>query len=625
MEKYDVAIIGGGSAGLAALKQLSNHGKQAVLLEAGNKVGSKNISGGILYSKKPKKGHVNNVEDVYGDVFIREAPFERKITKYILHATSKDKIHSMDLTKAHEYESNFGYSVLMNKLNSWFAKQAAESAQKFGGGIIPGVHVSSIERNSSSGTSIIKTDELEEFEVKAIIAADGVNSEVAQISGARPKFTPQQLFQGVKVVVKLPEDIINERFNVNLQDGVAHLFAGDVTLNHIGGGFLYTNKNTLSIGAVYHFDSLIDIPTEPYTLVDAMLKNPFISESIKDESPLRGQIDKSLPQEEQLRIRFAITKLIKSWYELREASMSESGRAELLKSGKYNSVEAINEKLSSVRDQLTDKYGVSFVTDYNEVEYGAKLIPDGKRCRMHKPYHDNILFVGDAAGRGIFIGPRIEGLNVGIDDAVRAADAVARALDRNNFSQDYLGEYYSQSVEESPYTRDMKQIDKDYLKIFLDAAKDVPKDIVSAKYGTVIKLMSSGTLRSVAVKFANILGYERLLPLVESVDTFVKVPIEIAERLGEQVTTSYKPNIPTIDDRIANLKYDDDHVSHIKVLDSKSDFMKRMVTLCPTKCYTLENDQVMLQHEGCIECGTCSLETDWKHPRGEKGIIFQYG
>lgn len=624
MEKYDVAIIGGGSAGLAALKQLSNHGKQAVLLEAGNKVGSKNISGGILYSKKPKRGHVNNVEDVYGDVFLRETPFERKITKYILHATSKDKIYSIDLTKAHEYEANFGYSVLMNKLNGWFAEQAAESAQKFGGGIISGVHVSSIESNSS-GTSIIKTDELEEFEVKAIIAADGVNSEVAQISGARSKFTSQQLYQGVKVVVKLPEDIINERFNVSAQDGVAHLFAGDVTLNHIGGGFLYTNKNTLSIGAVYHFDSLLDIPTEPYTLVDAMLKNPFLRELIKDEVPSRGKIDKSLPQEEQLRIRFAITKLIKSWYELREASMSENGRDELIKSGKYNSVEAIKEKLSSIRDQLTDKYGVSFLTDYNEAEYSAKLIPDGKICRMSKPYHNNILFVGDAAGRGIFVGPRIEGLNVGIDDAVRAADAVARALDKNNFSQDYLGEYYSQSVEESPYTRDMKQIDKDYLKIFLDAAKDIPKDILSAKYGTIIKLMSSGTLRSVAVKLANILGYERLLPMIESEDTYVKVPIEIAERLGKKVTTSYEPNIPSIADRIANLKYDDDNVSHIKVLDSKSDFMKRMVTLCPTKCYTIENDQVMLQHEGCIECGTCSLETDWKHPRGEKGIVFQYG
>ena len=59
MEKYDVAIIGGGSAGLAALKQLSTLGKQAVLLEAGEKVGVKNISGGILYSKKPNKGRVS--------------------------------------------------------------------------------------------------------------------------------------------------------------------------------------------------------------------------------------------------------------------------------------------------------------------------------------------------------------------------------------------------------------------------------------------------------------------------------------------------------------------------------------------------------------------------------------
>ena len=30
-----------------------------------------------------------------------------------------------------------------------------------------------------------------------------------------------------------------------------------------------------------------------------------------------------------------------------------------------------------------------------------------------------------------------------------------------------MGESYSQSIEESPYTRDMKEIDKDYLKIFL--------------------------------------------------------------------------------------------------------------------------------------------------------------
>jgi electron transfer flavoprotein-quinone oxidoreductase len=244
---------------------------------------------------------------------------------------------------------------------------------------------------------------------------------------------------------------------------------------------------------------------------------------------------------------------------------------------------------------------------------------------MKRPFFKNILFIGDAAGRGIFIGPRIEGLNVGIDDAARAANTVARSIERNNFSPDYMGEFYAKSVEDSPYTKDMKEIDKDYLKIFLDAAKEVPKDIIGSRYGTIIRLMSSGTLRGLAVGFANILGYDRLLPLVESEETYVQVPIELAERLGRRISSTYTPRLLTIAQRIANLKYDDDSISHIRVLNPRSEFMKKMVVLCPTKCYNLEYEEVMLQHEGCIECGTCAKETQWKHPRGEKGVAFQYG
>jgi len=623
LEKYEVAIIGGGTAGLAALKQLSNLGKQAILIEAGSKIGSKNLSGGILYSKNPKKGKVTNVEQVYEN-FLDDAPIERKITKYILHSTSKDKVYSMDLTAAHDYQANFGYSVLLNKLNSWFAKQAEENAQKLGGGIIPGVHVKSITWNEQTGTTIIQTDELDEFEVKAVIAADGVNSEVAEMVGARKKFTTEQLYQGVKVIVKLPEEVIDERFGMSSDEGAAHLFAGDVNLNHIGGGFLYTNRDTLSVGAVYHFDSLIKNPIEPYTLIDTLLKNPMVSEFIKDKVPVKPDIDKNLPQEEKLRIRFGVAKLIKTWYEIREANFSPSGRERLIESGKYKDAEDIQSTLSSIQEKMSEKFGVTFGTDYLEDEYGAKLVPDGKRCRMKTPFFKNILFVGDAAGRGVFVGPRIEGLNVGIDDGVRAANAVARALDKNDFSNS-LGEFYSKSVEQSPYTIDMKQIDKDYLKIFLDAAKDVPKDIIGSRYGTVLKMMSSSTFRGIAVKFANIIGYDKLLPMIESEETYVKVPTLLAERLGKSISSSYSPTIPSMADRIANLNYNDDSLAHIKVLNSNSEYMKKMVILCPAKCYSEEGGKVIIQHEGCVDCGTCSQETEWRHPRGEKGIHYQYG
>jgi electron transfer flavoprotein-quinone oxidoreductase len=613
MEKYDVAIIGGGSAGLAALKQLSKLGKQAILLEAGDKIGSKNISGGILYSKKPKKGKVTNVEDLY-DNFLEDSPFERKITKYILHSTSKDKIYSMDLTAAHDYQSNFGCTVLMNKLNHWFAKQATETSQKFGGGIIPGVHVKSITWNDN-GRAVIHTDELDDFEVKAIIAADGVNSEVAEMVGARSKFTPSQLYQGVKVVIKLPEKIINERFEVSSGEGAAHLFAGDITLNHIGGGFLYTNHDTLSIGAVYHFDSLLKNPVAPYTLVDSLLNNPMVSELIKDTVPITKEPDKSLPQEEQLKTRFDIAKLIKDWNDAREYYYTST----------CEDPEGVKARLDSLEEQMTEKFGISFGIKHVESEYGAKLIPDGKRCRMEKPFFKNILFVGDAAGRGIFIGPRIEGLNVGIDDGVLAANAVARALEKDDFSENYLGEYYSQLVDESPYTTDMKQIDKDYLKIFLDAAKDVPSDIIGSRYGPIMKMMSSNTFRGIAIKFANILGYEKLLPMIETEDTYVKVPIQLAERLGKTVSTTYFPNTTLIGDRISKLNYNDDHLSHIKLKETTNGFMKKMTILCPAKCYAEEGGKIILQHEGCLDCGTCSQETEWRHPRGEKGVQYKYG
>lgn len=625
MERYDVAVVGGGTSGLTALRQLSNLGKQAILLEAGSTTGTKNVSGGILYSKKPKNGRVYNIEDVFGREFVDEAPYERAITQYILHATSKNKLYSIDLTPVHEYQINYAYSVLLSKLIPWLAKEASDMSEKMGGGIISGVHVRSVGWERDSNDIVIETDELEPFRVRAVIAADGTNSELAEVTQARRKFSSEQLYQGVKVVIKLPETILEERFNITNQEGAAHLFAGDVTMNHVGGGFLYTNRDTISLGAVYHMDSLMDIQIDPSRLIDSLIRNHLVAEFIKDRVPTRKSNNTLISKDEEIRQHFMASKLLKVWNSLRSSYYSRDGINQLIKSGKYKTKEDIESRINSLENELTEKYSHEFSDNYVELEYSARLIPDGKRCRMRTPYYKNILFIGDAAGRGVFIGPRIEGLNVGIDDAVRAANAVARSLDRNNFDEQYLGNFYTKSVEDSPYTRDMKEIDKEYLKIFLDCSKNIPKDIVGSRYGMIFKLMSSGTLRGIAVGFANMLGFDRLLPLVESVDTYVNVPIELADRLGRTVNTNYVPNTPSLQERIARLDYNDDTLSHIQVTRPQSEFMSKMVTLCPTRCYSLEDGDVILQHEGCIECGTCAYETLWRHPRGGKGISYKYG
>ena len=621
MEQYDVAIIGGGSAGLSALKKLSDLNKKAILIEAGNRVGTKNVSGGILYSKKDPRGKIYNVDDVFGPDFESSAPTERLIKKYLLHATSKNKIFSMDLTSLHEYKTNFAYSVLLNRLNPWLAERASESAEKQGGGIITGVHVSDIDWIENK--TIVRTNELQEFQVKSIIAADGINSEVAELTAARDKFKPQEVYFGVKVIIKLPENIIEERFQLDSSDGSAHLFAGDITLNHIGGGFLYTNRDTLSLGAVYHYDSLLSNPVTPVQLIDELIKNPLIGEYIKDEVQLRKE-NNDLSKEDQLKMQLSVSKLIKTYDDLRYKYFSKDN-VSLVESGKFNKVEDIKLKIDSIKKDLIEKYGVQFVSNYVELEYSAKLIPDGKRCMMKKPYHKNILFIGDAAGRGLFIGPKIEGLNVGIDDAVRASIAISRSIENNNFDSEYMGSYYESLVKESPYTIEMNKIDEGYLSLFLNIVKNVKIDSVDPLFGFGLRLMKNNRLRKIAIQMANLLGYDKILPFIESEKTYVQVPIQLANRLGSIINSSYTPTIPTLSERIARLQYNDDSESHITVENKRSEFMKKLILLCPTRCYSLEGEDVVLQHEGCVECGTCSIGTRWGHPKGEKGIMYRYG
>ena len=621
MEKYEVTIVGGGSAGSAALMELSKLGIQAILLESGNPVGSKNVTGGILYSKEYPNAKVYNVDDVYPN--FDEAPVERLITGYYLNAVSRNKVFTIDLTEAHHHRTKFAYSVLMAKLNRWFADQAEEEAIKQGGGIVSGVHVKDVRW--IDGKTIVETDELEEFETNAIIAADGVNSELAWITNARDKFDPEALYQGVKCVVRLPEDVIDERFDVG-GEGVAHLFAGDISKGHNGGGFLYTNRDTLSLGLVYHLDSLIRKPIEPYTLLDNFLRIPIVSNLIADEVAIPKELAKDIPKEEEMRIRFTLAALLKEWEELRYTYYSKSARRKALEDKVYASEEEMANKLKALRDKLMEY--ANFETNYVELEYSTKIVPDGKRAMMEKQYKNNVLFIGDAAGKGVFVGTRIEGINIGIDDAARAARAIARAKEKNNFSEEYLGGYYQQLIRESPYTHDVKNIDFEYMRIFVRACSGIPTDSFNIFLRLAFHLLSSASLQGLAERVARMLDQNTLLRIIESNDAYVRLPIEIAERAGRVVNANYVIKPLSIDERIAKLEIDEDSNPHIRIRE-QSRFIRSMVNLCPTKCYILERmdskEHVILQHEGCIECGTCAKETEWRHTRGEKGVKYEYG
>jgi electron transfer flavoprotein-quinone oxidoreductase len=50
--------------------------------------------------------------------------------------------------------------------------------------------------------------------------------------------------------------VINDRFQVGDGEGTAHLFAGDITKGLFGGGFLYTNGESVSLGLVASIEDI---------------------------------------------------------------------------------------------------------------------------------------------------------------------------------------------------------------------------------------------------------------------------------------------------------------------------------------------------------------------------------
>jgi electron transfer flavoprotein-quinone oxidoreductase len=114
---------------------------------------------------------------------------------------------------------------------------------------------------------------------------------------------PEEWFQGVKAVVDMPEDVVNERFDIADDEGVAHLFSGDLFDEARGGGFLYTNRDSLSLGTVFHLDSIVEEELESHQLLDALLTHPLLAQWLGDEYHEREYSAKLVPDSKKVALR----------------------------------------------------------------------------------------------------------------------------------------------------------------------------------------------------------------------------------------------------------------------------------------------------------------------------------
>jgi electron transfer flavoprotein-quinone oxidoreductase len=96
----------------------------------------------------------------------------------------------------------------------------------------------------------------EELRARAVVAADGVLSFIAQEAGLRPARVVTHFAVGFKEVIRLDPATIEARFNLPPGQGSSRLYLGQITGGLPGGGFLYTNRDSLSLGLVLQLDAL---------------------------------------------------------------------------------------------------------------------------------------------------------------------------------------------------------------------------------------------------------------------------------------------------------------------------------------------------------------------------------
>ena len=267
-DKFDVIIVGGGLAGCSAGLVLAQANLEVLIIERGNFCGAKNMTGGRLY------GH--SLEKIIPN-FAQEAPIERKVTKEKISLMSSDG--SIDIgfgSKKLSNEPDTGsYTVLRAPFDQWLASKAEEA----GASIIPEALVEKLIVEDGKVIGVEATEE--KLYADVVILADGVNSLLGQSIGMKKELEPHQVAVGAKEIIKLGEDVINQRFGVRGNEGVAWLSAGDPTAGGFGGGLLYTNKDSVSVGIVATLSDIEHSGLSVNQLLERFKEHPSIAPYIE--------------------------------------------------------------------------------------------------------------------------------------------------------------------------------------------------------------------------------------------------------------------------------------------------------------------------------------------------------
>jgi electron transfer flavoprotein-quinone oxidoreductase len=263
-EKFDVIVVGAGPSGNAAALRLAESGLSVLQIERGESPGSKNVQGAILYS--------DALERLIPD-FRDDAPLERHIIEQRMWVLDDESfVGTHYRSDAFNKEPYNRYTMIRSQFDKWFS----ERVQKAGALIICETTVSHLLLDGKRVVGVMTDRQGGEIYADAVILADGVNSLLAKKAGFHPELEPKNVALAVKEIHFMPQELIEQRFNIKDEEGVVIEMVGKITKGMMGTGFLYTNRESITVGVGCMLSDFKKQKITPYELLEQMKSHPSI-------------------------------------------------------------------------------------------------------------------------------------------------------------------------------------------------------------------------------------------------------------------------------------------------------------------------------------------------------------
>jgi len=263
MADFDAIVVGSGCAGPIAAHELAVRGKSVLVVERGTTCGAKNVSGGRLYT--------HSLGEVFPD-FRVEAPLERRVVRERISMLAPDAGLMVEYSDQHmRHLANESYTVLRATFDPWLASKAEDAGATY----INGIAVEALLKDGERVTGVSAGGD--DITAEVVILCDGVNSLLAGPAVGAPVPDRSAVAVGIKQVIELPAKVISDRFATGEDEGAAWLFLGDATHGHVGGGFLYTNRESISLGLVATISDLAEADTPIYQMLEDFKNHPAVA------------------------------------------------------------------------------------------------------------------------------------------------------------------------------------------------------------------------------------------------------------------------------------------------------------------------------------------------------------